>query len=59
MSVAKITRQEVCVLSVARSELAELGLRLDQAVYEYADARRRLGGVTLNESVSSSWASPR
>ena len=52
VSVAQITQQEVCVLGVARSELAELGLRLDQAIYEYTDARRRLGGVTLNEAVS-------
>ena len=34
VSVAQITQQEVCVLGVARSELAELGLRLDQAIYE-------------------------
>jgi integrase len=52
VSVAQITQQEVCVLGVARSELAELGLRLDQAIYEYTDARRRLGGVALNEAVS-------
>ena len=52
MSVARITQMDVSVLGFARSELAELGLRLDRAIYEYADARRRLGGVTLNEAVS-------
>ena len=51
VSVAQITQMDVSVLGFARSELAELGLRLDQAVYEYVDARRRLGGVALSEAV--------
>jgi integrase len=51
VSVAQITQQDVSILGFANSELAELGLRLDQAIYEYADARRRLGGVALSEAV--------
>jgi hypothetical protein len=33
-------------------EKAELGLRLDQAIYEYTEARRRLGEVALSEAVN-------
>jgi len=43
---------DVSVLGVARSELAELGLRLDQAINEYTDARRRLGEIALSEAVN-------
>ena len=51
VSVAQITQMDVSVLGVARSELAELGLRLDQAINEYTDARRRLGEIALSEAV--------
>ena len=51
VSTAQITHQDLSVLAFARSELAELDLRLDQVIYEYIDARRKLGGVTLGEAV--------
>ena len=51
VSIAQITKQELATLDVAKVELDGAGIRIDQAIRDYAEARRRLGIVTLNEAV--------
>ena len=52
VSVAQITAREALQLRSAQDHLAPLGLRLDVAASEYADAAIRLGKVKLGEAVT-------
>jgi hypothetical protein len=52
VSVAQITTREALQLRSAQDHLAPLGLRLDVAASEYADAAIRLGKVRIWEAVT-------